>query len=172
MEVIQLRMVVIFLLLIAELALSLNLRSGALMSQLPGCTLAMGTSIIVVGSKWIWLVKVQAGVCVCACLAPPPVGITFARSGKSFYNPPWSWVFLGSLSQCVSCASASDHWTEEHAHTWDLAQWTWNWIGSTGSGQQLRTVCPWVLVLWSHSNACFFKHRIKKVILLNTCYLH
>ncbi|KAI2661750.1 Casein kinase I isoform gamma-3 [Labeo rohita] len=71
-------MVVIFLLLIAELALGLNLGSGALMSQLPGCTLAVGTSIIVEVSKWIRLAKVQAGVC--ACSAPPPVGMTFARS--------------------------------------------------------------------------------------------
>ncbi|KAL0186084.1 hypothetical protein M9458_017754, partial [Cirrhinus mrigala] len=71
-------MVVIFLLLIAELALGLNLGSGALMNQLPGCTLAVGTSIIVEVSKWIRLAEVQAGVC--ACLAPPPVGMTFARS--------------------------------------------------------------------------------------------
>ncbi|KTF74598.1 hypothetical protein cypCar_00009439, partial [Cyprinus carpio] len=59
-EVIQLRMVVIFLLLIVELALGLNLGSGALMSQLPGCTLAVGTFILDVISKRIRLVKVEA----------------------------------------------------------------------------------------------------------------
>lgn len=69
----------------------------------------------------------------CACSVPPPVGMTFARSGKSFYNPPWSWVFLGLLSQCVLCASASDYWTEEHKHmgsgTSDLElNWKhWQW---------------------------------------------
>lgn len=55
-------MVVIFFPLIAVLALGLNFRSDALMSQLPGCTLAVGISIIAAVSKQIRLAKGQASV--------------------------------------------------------------------------------------------------------------
>ncbi|RXN34524.1 casein kinase I isoform X3 [Labeo rohita] len=63
-----------------ELRLGKNLYTNEYVAikLLPGCTLAVGTSIIVEVSKWIRLAKVQAGVC--ACSAPPPVGMTFARS--------------------------------------------------------------------------------------------
>lgn len=54
-------MVVIFFPLIAVLALGLNFRSDALMSQLPGCALAVGISIIAAVSKQIRPAKARAG---------------------------------------------------------------------------------------------------------------
>lgn len=78
-------MVVIFFPLIAVLALGLNFRSDAL-SQLPGCALAVGISIIAAVSKQIRPAKARAGAR--ARFAPPPVGMTFGRSGESSFNPP------------------------------------------------------------------------------------